>query len=340
LLALLSCLRFRGILSHSWGEKEQTVKIVLPGGTGQVGTLLARAFHARGDEVVVLSRAPEPAPWRTLAWDAQSVGGWAAELDGADVVINLAGRSVNCRYTPENRRLIKESRVRSTAVVGAAVARAARPPRVWLQSSTATIYAHRYDAPNDEATGLMGDAQPDLPSTWRFSVDVARSWEQAATQAAAPQTRLVLLRSAMVMSPDRGGVFDVLLRLVRFGLGGPVAGGRQYVSWLHDRDFVRAVDWLIAREDLAGPVNLASPHPLPYGAFMRELRRAWGAPVGLPATRWMLEIGAWALRTESELVLKSRRVVPGRLLASGFSFEHPAWPEAAQELCRRWRDLG
>lgn len=313
------------------------MKIVLPGGTGQVGTLLARSFHARGDEVVVLSRAPAPAPWRTARWDAQTLGGWAAELEGADAVINLAGRSVNCRYTPANRRLIMDSRVRSAALVGAAVARAARPPRVWLQASTATIYAHRYDAPNDEASGLIDADAPGAPDTWRFSLEVARAWEQAAAQTPTPRTRLVLLRSAMVMSPDRGGVFDVLLRLVRCGLGGPVAGGRQYVSWLHDQDFVRMVDWLIAHEELAGPVNLASPQPLPHAAFMRALRRAWGMPIGLPATRWMLEIGAWALRTESELVLKSRRVVPGRLLASGFRPEWPSWPEAAQDLCRRWR---
>jgi uncharacterized protein (TIGR01777 family) len=313
------------------------MKIVIPGGTGQVGTLLARSFHDRGDEVVVLGRAPTPAPWRTVRWDGATIGPWASELGGADVVINLAGRSVNCRYTPENRRRIMDSRVTSTRVVGAAIARSPRPPRLWLQASTATIYAHRFDAPNDEATGLIGGDEPGAPSTWRFSVAVAKAWEQAAQQAATSQTRLVLMRSAMIMSPDRGGIFDTLLRLARFGLGGPAGGGRQYVSWLHDADFIRAVDWLIAHEELAGPVNLASPNPLPYGAFLRALRRAWGMPVGLPASRWMVELGAFALRTESELALKSRRVVPGRLLQSGLAFQWPTWPEAAQDLCRRWR---
>lgn len=313
------------------------MKIVIPGGTGQVGTLLARNFHARGDEVVVLSRSPMATPWRTVSWEAVSVGPWAHELEGADVVINLAGRNVNCRYTPENRRAIMDSRVRSTRAVGAAIARAQRPPRVWLQASTATIYAHRYDAPNDEASGIIGGAEPGAPESWRFSIEVARAWEQAALAAHTPHTRTVLLRSAMVMSPDRGGIFDTLLRLARFGLGGPAGDGRQYVSWLHDEDFVRAVDWLIAHGELSGPVNLAAPNPMPYRAFMRVLRQAWGMPVGLPATRWMVELGAWLLRTESELPLKSRRVVPARLQESGFVFHWPTWPEAAQDLCRRWR---
>lgn len=314
------------------------MKIVIPGGSGQIGTLLARAFAADGHEVVVLSRNPAKAPWRVVAWDGETVGGWAAEMDGADVVINLAGRSVNCRYNAANRRLIKESRVNSTRAVGQAIARAVRPPRVWLQASTATIYAHRYDAPNDEATGILGGAEADVPDTWRFSIDVARSWEQAAEEAVVPQTRKVLLRSAMTMSPDPGGVFDVLLGLVRWGLGGVSGDGRQYVSWIHDQDFVRAVYWLIDHPELAGSVNLASPNPVPNAEFMGTLRAAWGIGFGLPATKWMLEIGAFLMRTESELVLKSRRVVPGRLLQSGFVFQFPTWTEAAADLCRRWRE--
>lgn len=206
------------------------MNIILSGGSGQVGTLLARAFHAEGHTVVVLSRQPSNAPWRTVGWDGVSVGTWANELEGADVVINLAGRNVNCRYTPANRQAILDSRVASTRAVGMAIARAKRPPPLWLQASTATIYAHRFDAPNDELHGQIGGTEPDAPAAWRFSIDVARAWEQAALQAATPHTRLVLMRSAMIMSPDRGGIFDTLLRLVRFGLGGSVAGGRQYVS--------------------------------------------------------------------------------------------------------------
>ena len=285
----------------------------------------------------MLSRAPQRAPWRVAAWDANTLGPWTRELDGADVVVNLAGRSVNCRYTPANRRAIKESRVNSTRVVGEAIAGAARPPRVWLQMSTATIYAHRYDAPNDEATGILGGAEPGAPDTWRFSIDVATSWERALAAAATPRTRKVALRAAVVMSPDRGGVFDLLLRLVRFGLGGQAGHGRQYVSWTHDRDFVRAVYWLIEHDKVDGAVNLAAPHPLPNADFMRALREAWGMRLGLPASAWMLEVGTWLLRSETELVLKSRRVVPGRLVQQGFAFEFPIWAEAARDLCGRWR---
>jgi uncharacterized protein (TIGR01777 family) len=315
------------------------MKIVIPGGTGQVGTLLARAFVADGHEVVVLSRSPRKAPWRVIRWDAKTVGDWPAEIDGADVVINLAGRSVNCRYNAANRRLIKESRINSTRAVGQAIAQASRPPRVWLQASTATIYAHRYDAPNDEASGILGGSEEGAPDTWRFSIDVAQSWEEAANEATASQTRKVLLRSAMTMSPDRGGVFDVLLGLVRWGLGGASGDGRQYVSWIHDRDFISAVYWLIDHAELEGPVNVASPNPVPNAEFMRTLRAAWGMGFGLPAAKWMLEIGAFFMRTETELILKSRRVVPGRLLQTGFVFQFPTWAEAATDLCRRWREL-
>jgi hypothetical protein len=313
------------------------MKVVIPGGSGQVGMILSRSLADEGHEVVILSRGVSTSPFRVVRWDAETLGPWADEFDGADVVINLAGRSVNCRYNEANRREISESRVKSTAVVGRAIANAARPPRVWLQSSTATIYAHRYDAPNDEATGIIGGAEEGAPDTWRFSIEVAKSWERAANEADVPHTRKVLLRSAMTMSPDRGGVFDVLLGLVRWGLGGTNGDGRQYVSWIHDVDFVRAVRWLIDHE-IDGAVNLASPNPLPNHEFMRALRRAWGARLGLPGARWMLELGAVFLRTETELILKSRRVVPGRLLQSGFTFRFPEWPGAAADLCCRWRE--
>lgn len=288
--------------------------------------------------MVVLSRgAAAGTGWRVVPWDGRTLGDWAAEIDGADVVINLAGRSVNCRYHTKNRREIMDSRLDSTRIIGRAIAQAARPPAIWLQASTATIYAHRFDAPNDEATGILGGNEPDAPDTWRFSIEVATAWERACDEAVTPGTRKVLMRSAMVMSPDRGGIFDTLYRLVRRGLGGPAASGRQYVSWVHDRDFIAAVRFLIARNDLAGPVNIASPNPIPYAEFMRILRRAAGVPIGLPATRWMLEIGAFLMRTDTELLLKSRRVVPGRLLAAGFGFAFPDWPTAAADLCRRRR---
>ena len=203
--------------------------------------------------------------------------------------------------------------------------------------STATIYAHRFDAANDEATGILGGAEPDVPALWGRSIDIARAWEKTLFEADTPCTRRVAMRSAMVMSSDRGSVFDILLGLVRWGLGGPVAGGGQFMSWIHEDDFVRAVELLIERDDISGPVNLAAPGPLPQRDFMAALRAAWGRRLGLPATRWMLEIGTFFMRTESELILKSRRVVPGRLVAEGMEFQYPTWPEAARDLVSRWR---
>jgi uncharacterized protein (TIGR01777 family) len=313
------------------------MKIVIPGGTGQVGTLLARAFHGDGHEVIVLGRHPKAASWRVVRWDPTDQRDWPEELEGADVVINLAGRSVNCRYTQENRDEILLSRVASTQAVGRAILNARRPPALWLQASTATIYAHRYDAPNDERSGLIGGSEPGAPPTWRFSIDVATAWERALDEVPTPRTRKVKLRSAVVMSPDRGGIFDTLLTLVRRGLGGTAGDGRQYVSWIHESDFVRAVSWIIDRGHLEGAMNLAAPDPLPNKDFMAALRQAWGTSIGLPATQWMLALGALFLRTETELILKSRRVVPGRLLEDGFSFRYPEWPAAAKELCDRWK---
>lgn len=313
------------------------MKLIIPGGSGQVGTILARAFHGEGHEVVVLSRNPGSAPWRIVPWDAETLGDWAAELDGADAIVNLAGRTVNCRYNDRNRRAIIDSRVHSTRVVGEAIAAAKHPPTVWLQAATATIYAHRYDAANDEATGIIGGGEADAPEKWEFSINVAKAWERTLDEAIVPGTRKVALRSAMVMSPDRGGIFDTLLSLVRFGLGGRAGNGRQYVSWIHHVDFIGAIKWLIEHDDVNGPVNISAPNPLPYSRFMSALRTAWGIPFGLPATKWMLEIGTMLMGTETELVLKSRRVVPGRLLDRGFVFQFPEWPQAAQNLCAAWR---
>lgn len=266
-------------------------------------------------------------------WDGRTLGPWVSVLDGADAVINLAGRSVSCRYTESNLAEMMRSRVDSARVVGEAIAESARPPAIWLQMSTATIYADRRDAANDEASGVIGGQERHVPAYWEFSVRIARQWEAAQAALDLPGTRRVALRTAMVMSPDRGGVFDVLSWMARLGLGGPVAGGDQYVSWIHHQDFVRSVEFLLTHE-LAGPVNLAAPGPLPQRELMRELRRAWGGRPGLPATRWMAEIGAWVLRSDTELLLKSRRVVPGRLLEAGFAFRQPHWREAAQDLVR------
>jgi hypothetical protein len=312
------------------------MKVVIPGGSGQVGQVLRRALEAQGHTVVVLSRnGADEGPVR--AWDGRTLGPWAAEIDGADVVINLAGRTVNCRYTEENLAQMMDSRVDSTRVVGEAIAQAAQPPRVWLQMSTATIYAHTFGPANDEATGVIGGQEPDAPAYWKRSIDIATAWEATLDAADTPHTRKVALRAAMVMSVDKGGVFDVLSGLTRLGLGGPIGGGQQYVSWIHEADLVAAIELLIARDDLAGAFNLAAPGPLPQRDFQAALRAAHGVWLGLPATKWMAQLGAVFMRTDTELVLKSRRVVPGRLQAEGFEFRFAEWAPAATELVARWR---
>jgi len=322
------------------------MKVVIAGGSGDLGALIAGAFSVMGHEVVILSRrtSPPAAPGepsatgvRFVSWDGRRLGDWAAEIDGAGIVVNLAGRTVNCRYSPKHRQEIVQSRVDSTRAIGEAIARAGRPPATWLQAATATIYSHRYDAPNDEDTGIIPEHEAGVPETWNFSLGVARSWEQALAEAPTLFTRKVALRISIVMSPQPGGAFDVMLGLVRRGLGGRAGDGRQYVSWIHQVDFLRAVLWVAAHPELSGAVNLASPGALPNAEFMRDLRRAWGIRFGLPAARWMLEIGALFLRTETELVLKSRRVAPARLLESGFTFQFPTWPAAAADLCANHR---
>jgi uncharacterized protein (TIGR01777 family) len=307
------------------------MKIAIAGGTGHLGQLLTTNFHARGDEVVVLSRNVEA---HAVRWDGKTLGPWARHVDGADVVINLAGRSVDCRYDERHRAEIMSSRIDSTRVIGEAIALAASPPAKWLQMSTATIYSHRFDAPNDEVTGVIGGDDADTPSSWKFSIDVARAWEKTLDDAPAPVTRKVKMRSAMVMALGPGGPFAALHRHVMLGCG-RLGDGRQYMSWIHERDFVRAVEWLIAHQEIEGAVNLAAPSPLPNDEFISVLGKACGARFGMPVNGWMVEAGAFLMRTEAELVLKSRRVVPTRLLESGFTFDYPQWPAAANELCAR-----
>jgi hypothetical protein len=310
-------------------------KLVVAGGSGFLGRLMAAWFVNRGWAVIVLSRRPTTlaAGVRWAVWDGESVGDWAQELEGATAVVNLAGRSVNCRYDRRNRREIMQSRILSTRVIGEAIAACAVPPPVWLNSSTATIYKHSLDRPMDELTGKIGAT---AEANDAFSIEVATAWERAVDDSAAPATRKVKLRTAIVLAPGRGGVFDVLCRLVRFGLGGTMGRGNQFVSWIHGDDFCRAVEWLIDHKEMAGPLNLAAPNPLPNRDLMRTLRRLCKMPIGLPATRWMLEIGAFLLRTETELIVKSRRVVPRRLLDSGFAFRFSEANAAlADILCRR-----
>jgi len=316
---------------------DRPLRIVIAGGSGQVGRVLARYFQDRGHEVIVLTRGPHTAQWQTVHWDAQTPGLWTQYLDGTDVCINLAGRSVNCRYTPDNRVEIYNSRIIATRLLGEVIGSLAHPPRVWLNASTATIYRHALDRPTDEPTGELGGAEPDAPDTWKFSIRVAKDWETAFFNAQTPHTRKIAMRSAITFSPVPGNAFAILSNLVRVGLGGTQGNGRQWVSWIHEEDFARAVEFLIAHEELDGAINIASPNPEHNRDFMAILREAWNMPNGVPAPAPILELAAFFMRTETELVLKSRRVIPTRLLEAGFQFEYPNWPHAAEDLVQRWK---
>jgi len=291
-------------------------RIVIAGGSGHLGRILTRHFQNTGDQVIIIGRAN---------WDLSTI-------NHSDIVINLAGRSVNCRYTQQNRRQILDSRIDTTRAIGEAIANASHPPALWLNSSTATIYRHALDRPMDEETGELGGNEPNAPDTWNFSIDVAKAWEKTLSEANTPNTRKVALRSAMVMSATPGGPFVALATLVRLGLGGTAAKGNQYISWIHESDWLHAMDFIIENPNLDGPINLSAPNPIPNRDFMAALRKACCMPFGLPATKWMLIIGAFLIRTETELILKSRRVIPTRLLKAGFTFEYNTWSAAAASL--------
>jgi uncharacterized protein len=313
------------------------MKVVIPGGSGQVGTILARHFHQQGHSVTVLSRSPRPVPWRVARWDAETEGPWVAALEQSDICINLTGRSVDCRYHVENRRQMYDSRIVSTRLLNDVIAALKHPPWLWLNASTATIYRHALDRPMDEMTGELGGNEPGAPDTWNFSIKIAKDWEAAFFAGQTPLTRKIAMRSSMTFTADRGGVFEVLSKLVRAGLGGTQGSGAQYVSWIHEADFIRAIELLIADDALRGPVNICSPNPVKNREFLRALRAAWGQPIGFPNPAWMIEIGSFLLRTESELVLKSRWVIPTKLVDAGFTFNFPDWPAAAHELVTRHR---
>jgi uncharacterized protein (TIGR01777 family) len=305
-------------------------RIILAGGTGFLGETLAAHFQRAGYAIVILTRAPRPG-WgdvRYVAWDARTQGAWANELEGATAVINLVGRSVNCRYHERNRREILESRVLSTQILGEVVSKCKIPPPVWLNASTATIYQHTYGPAWDESGQIGGTVE----AKDEFSVEVATAWERALNQVQTPATRKVALRASMVLGTDKNSVFLVLRRLVRIGLGGKMADGRQFVSWIHQADFCRAVEWLITHDGLNGPINVCAPNPVTNTEMMKIFRAVCRRPFGLPATRWMLEVGAVFLRTETELILKSRRVTPRTLIESGFEFQFPFLREALKDL--------
>lgn len=317
---------------------------MVAGASGFIGQRLVRELRAQGYEVVRIGRTGPDASWD----DDAAV---RALVDGADLLVNLAGKIVNCRYTDANRTEILRSRVDTTRQLHQAVAASAKPPRLWLNASTATIYRYALDHPMTESTGELGTG---------FSVDIARDWEREFFADDLPQTRRVALRMAIVLGD--GPATAILVRLARFGLGGPQydgrwfphrryrgigahpsggdasfhrSRGRQRFSWIHIDDVVGAIRFMDAHDEIAGPVNLAAPQAVDNRTLMATLRRAVGAPIGLPAFRWMLEPAMWLLRTEPELVLKSRWVQPERLLACGYRFLWPDLEPAVADVVAR-----
>jgi uncharacterized protein (TIGR01777 family) len=305
-------------------------KMVIAGGSGFLGRTLAAYFQKRGYAITILTRSPRAAAdgVREIGWDGRTIGDWAGELENAAALINLAGRSVNCRYHARNRKAILESRVDSTRVMGEAIAQCQTPPPVWLNASTATIYQHTFGPAWDE----VGEIGGNRAAKDEFSVEVATAWEQTLNAAQTPRTRKVALRAAMVLGHGANSIFPTLRRLTLLGLGGKMGDGRQFVSWIHERDFCRAVDWLITHDQFNGIVNLAAPNPVTNAEMMRAFREVCHRTIGLPAAKWMLELGAFVLRTETELIIKSRRVIPRRLMESGFSFCYPLLSPALEGL--------
>jgi uncharacterized protein (TIGR01777 family) len=308
-------------------------KIILAGGSGFLGQTLAEYFEERGFEIVILTRSPDQGKLtgRSVLWDACTPGAWQEELVHSTAVINLTGKSVNCRYDARNRKEILDSRLNSTRVLGKAIARCIHPPLIWLNASTATIYKHSVGNSWDER-GEIG-ATPEAKDA--FSIEVAKTWEGAFEEARTPSTRKVALRMAMVLGQGKNSVFPMLRRLTRLGLGGQLGGGQQFVSWIHEEDYCRAVGWLIGHDEVYGRVNVAAPNPVSNCEMMKTLREVCGMSFGLPASNWMLELGAFFLRTETELIIKSRKVIPGRLLESGFRFRFPVIRAAFENLWRK-----
>jgi uncharacterized protein (TIGR01777 family) len=298
-------------------------KLVIAAGTGFLGQVLVKHFKNKAEEIVVLTRGKSKVKntVRYINWNAKSLTGWERELEGTDALINLAGKSVDCRYTPKNKSAIMASRVDSTAILNKAVLQCANPPKHWLNSSTATIYGHSEDKQMDEVNGEIG---------FDFSMNVARMWEKAFFQVETPQTKKTALRTSIVLGKN-GGAYVPLKKLAYLGFGGKQGNGRQFVSWIHEKDFARAVAFILDKE-IEGVVNVVSPTPVHNTAFMRTLREVKNIPFGIPIGTLLLRFGAKLIGTETELVLKSRNVIPKRLQENGFKFIYGDLEKALNKL--------
>jgi uncharacterized protein len=305
-------------------------KIVIAGGSGFIGQELA-AWFGPNNNIIVLTRGEAGAQNNAyhaatanatyMQWDAATLGDWANVLEGADLLINLTGKSVNCRYNAANKAAIISSRVNATKVLGLAVQQAVMPPKLWINAASATIYRHATDRPQDEGTGEIEND---------FSVQVCKQWEAAFYEQRTPFTRKVALRMAIVLG--NGGVMVPYCNLLKFALGGHQGSGQQMYSWVHSADVCRMVEWLYNHPEIEGTYNCSSPNPVTNREFMQTLRTATGHHIGLPAYTWMLKIGAAIIGTETELLLKSRWVVPTNMLAAGFTFQYPHLPAAIKQI--------
>jgi uncharacterized protein (TIGR01777 family) len=300
-------------------------KLVIAGGNGFLGRVLTKHFQQSFDEIVILTRHTK-APHqnvRYVTWDAKTLGDWKQELNQADVLINLTGKNVNCRYTAMNKAEILHSRLNSTRVLGAGIRNVPKPPKLWLQTSSSTIYNHAFQ-PNAETSNNLGDD---------FSMTVCKQWEQTYWEEYCPSTKKILMRVAIVLGHE-GGAWPTLKRLTKLGLGGKQGSGNQMISWIQDNDYARVTEWLIHHGTTNGVYNVCSPTPISNKKFMRSLRTSMNMTVGLPTPEWMLRLGAALIGTETELILKSRCVVPQNLLNEGFQFQYPDLEKALPILTR------
>lgn len=311
-------------------------KIIIAGGSGFIGQALCNYFGS-DNEIVLLTRKVkeqsnafgekhinETANVREVKWDGITMGAWADEINGADVVINLAGKSVNCRYNEKNKKEIFDSRVNATKVIGLAVQQVTHPPKLWINAASATIYPHATDTARDESfINFSND----------FSVQVCKLWEKTFYEQRTPFTRKVALRMAITLG--EGGVMIPYFNLVKFGLGGRQGSGKQIYSWVHIEDTCRMIEWIYEHDELEGTFNCSSPNAVTNNVFMKTLREAAGIKFGLPAYEWMLKIGAALIGTETELILKSRWVIPTRILQTGFQFKYPLLKDAIENIINK-----